>query len=411
MFINFYSENKDLSWLLMKNPESIPLCKNIRKGAGIGWYDSPQSYNLAFFEGGKVVSFPKNEQETVSYMYEGEYCDPNCALSLITEFLRDVAAKDRSEKDVVCENKITINSIRLKRGKIIDALIRHFKDYEFKITPTESWENFVELEVSNHGYFQDLMCLVLTVLLLLSVDDGMFMTGKEDMIKKYLLIMNKVNAPYYIRFMLKVKCIHGKVFDKLKDLLNTDECSFVKGDTQQNRIDYVAQFINEGDTVVDWGCGSGQHSKRIAKVADQYIGFDINEDSLDRAKKKTQEIENISFFSADDDVDVSDVDVLVCSEVIEHMETPKAIEMINSLIKRFNPEKIVLTTPNKSFNVNYMLEEHETRFEDHVRELTEIEFEDFCGKLGDFNIQYSELGDKVNGVPCILGAFLERVQK
>ena len=50
MFIQIKSKNKDLSWTLNKNPNSIPLMKNQRKGLAFGWFKGEDTYNMCYKE-------------------------------------------------------------------------------------------------------------------------------------------------------------------------------------------------------------------------------------------------------------------------------------------------------------------------------------------------------------------------
>ena len=98
-------------------------------------------------------------------------------------------------------------------------------------------------------------------------------------------------------------------------------------------------------------------------------------------------------------------------EVIEHIE-PMRIPAFERVVFEFaKPGTVILTTPNREYNVNYeKLPEDQLRHGDHRFEWTREEFkkwtEHVCGKFG-YTCVITGIGDvdETNGQPTQMGVF------
>lgn len=117
------------------------------------------------------------------------------------------------------------------------------------------------------------------------------------------------------------------------------------------RIIFVNRLVKthiRGLNVLDIGCGDGVLLERIARSKPSHAtGVDLNEDAIAYARKKTEHIPHLTFFSGSATaLPVADhsFDTIVCSEVIEHLSHP---EMLLNEIQRVWTGKgiVVLTTP------------------------------------------------------------------
>lgn len=104
------------------------------------------------------------------------------------------------------------------------------------------------------------------------------------------------------------------------------------------------------------GCGEGEGDPCIAAYADALYACDINADDVAYAKNTNQHIHNITY-SVDDatalSFEVNTFDLVVCSEVIEHVGQPadRLLEQISRVLK---PNAIAIVTyPSKSFPFTY----------------------------------------------------------
>lgn len=416
MIISLQSNNPNFSWLIGKNPTALPLGKSIRNGASFGWYETDNIYMVTFIEGmysnGKN-SFPKNHNEDFGYMYASEYCDPLIPLTLITEYFRDAMLKV-SEKDLKYEQSITITSLRL--SNIFYRLIDYF-GLQYEIKECEKWSKYVVIKFTTSNTLSTLLSKVSLLLLFLALDEGATINYNYNMIEKYINVMNNCGMPYYPRFMLKIKTIHGNSAnaDRLLKLLCTDEIKLSSGDTHYARMKFTQNNAIEDGVIMDVGCGELRHMRRLIKNCKKYIGVERNEEIFDTAKRKVERDYNgkeIYLYSDFSQIPTQKIDTLILSEVIEHMEYDEAVGTVRQYISSFRPERVIITTPNVDFNKNYLIQsENGLRHVDHKFELNKKQFECF---LMDVIIGFEYLneiynvGDVVGIDSCTLGAILNR---
>lgn len=78
--------------------------------------------------------------------------------------------------------------------------------------------------------------------------------------------------------------------------------------------------------IVDVGCGDGVFTKRLAEIYmdSEVIGFDFDETAIDNAVKKTEKLglSNLSFVNGDVFKHVTEADLIVATDVIEHLNKP-----------------------------------------------------------------------------------------
>lgn len=115
--------------------------------------------------------------------------------------------------------------------------------------------------------------------------------------------------------------------------------------SKQYAIDCVA--AGERLSILDVGCGSGLNSRALAAKGHQMSGIDISEAAIEQYRSygfegRTGDIESGLDFGD------STFDVVLCTEVIEHMTSP---EILVSEMKRvLKPGgQLILSTPNSAF--------------------------------------------------------------
>lgn len=415
MIISIESSNPDLGWIISKNPESLPLAKTIRKGSAMGWFSNPQSYHLAFFECLRStgnVSWGRKPEDDFAYLYEGEYCDPFLGLSLINEFIKDASIKPLHEKDIPSDHKITIASIRVSQ---FIYKIEKFLNLNYRVVnKSDHWENYQVIEFYNHGTLKELVSNVMMFLLFLSLNERESIDINVSLVEKYIKLINELNIPYYPRSLFKLKIGMGN--KELISKLNTSSIQMDFYDSHRNRIEFTVDNAMAGYSVLDLGCGEFRHGKRLAKIASNYIGVDTNPDCIEESKSKAKRnfIENVEFYSSIEEIPRQDIETIVCSEVIEHLESVQAVkELLTIAVNKFNPKRLVITTPNKTFNTNYMLGEDEFRHDDHKFELTKEEFQELMSEIfneiGGYSLDFVGVGDKVDGESCTSGVVIKKV--
>ena len=108
-------------------------------------------------------------------------------------------------------------------------------------------------------------------------------------------------------------------------------------------------------TILDVGCGNGYIASRLAENGHQVIGLDISEDGIEIARKAYPHIRFEVLSAYDDLKEVFDeVDLIVSSEVIEHLYSPKIY--LQNCYSVLRPGGVfILTTPYHGYLKNLTL--------------------------------------------------------
>lgn len=84
----------------------------------------------------------------------------------------------------------------------------------------------------------------------------------------------------------------------------------------------ILPFISPGDVVLDGGCGTGQHTQYLAKVASQVVGIDIDPARIAIAQYSCRNLENVSFevgSVTNLPFQDSSFDVVLLAQVLHHL--------------------------------------------------------------------------------------------
>jgi len=127
-------------------------------------------------------------------------------------------------------------------------------------------------------------------------------------------------------------------------------------------FDLIAGKIKEGDTVLDFGCGTGDFLKHISNIPGiRLYGCDISRFAALDALKKLPDLawyDNITIFN-------DYFDVITCIHVLEHFEDP--VKCITDLKKALKPDGwLIVVLP---FHDRYWLEHHKIWGKIEVEEL------------------------------------------
>lgn len=129
------------------------------------------------------------------------------------------------------------------------------------------------------------------------------------------------------------------------------------------RLDFIQNNLNKlGDRklkVLDVGCGNGNISRYIGSKGHDVLGIDISEATICKAISLT-DMPNVRFknIAAEELIAASEIfDLVICSEVIEHLDTPSiVVEALSVLINKngilivtvpngFGPRELFITKP------------------------------------------------------------------
>lgn len=117
-----------------------------------------------------------------------------------------------------------------------------------------------------------------------------------------------------------------------------------------NRLNWFKQFLNKDQTIVDIGCGTGSMIT-IPLIAQGYniIGLDLDQKSIDYGRNllgsynlDSDRLKCMDFGQLD-----LDPDIIILSEVLEHLSTDQLNSLISLIHRKLKPGGLLLiTVPN-----------------------------------------------------------------
>jgi len=107
----------------------------------------------------------------------------------------------------------------------------------------------------------------------------------------------------------------------------------------------VKEYIQESDTVIEFGCGTGQLMQLLLeKGIKKYIGYDFSQIGINLAKEKIgQSNAEILYQDLYELQSLPDADVYIAVEVLEHLRDDNDKRLL-SLIRY--DKKVIITVPN-----------------------------------------------------------------
>jgi 3' terminal RNA ribose 2'-O-methyltransferase Hen1 len=204
-------------------------------------------------------------------------------------------------------------------------------------------------------------------------------------------------------------------------------------DTPEKRITLNAQRLGGviaalkscgANSVIDMGCGEGNLLSLLLKEG-QFVriaGMDVSHVALERARDKLKldtagdsKRERITLFQSSlmyKDSRLRGYDAACVIEVIEHLDLPRLAAFERILFEYAKAPVVVLTTPNREYNVKYGNLDGATdlRHGDHRFEWTRAEFREWAEKTAKsygYAVRISEIGDsdEALGAPTQMGVF------
>ena len=182
----------------------------------------------------------------------------------------------------------------------------------------------------------------------------------DDSIKKHNDIVQYMNKKYtaqnfYMNPTYKTNPVAYFDDTELKDEWQNEVYLYAKDIVEQNNY----------KTVVDFGCGSGY---KLIKYFDKHntIGIDLPPTVSVLRERYPSKVWQ-------DNLDPVDCDVLIASDVIEHMTDPN---ILLNFIEKCNPKEIILSTPDRNLH-SEVVENGPPRNIHHVREWSFDEFNNY----------------------------------
>lgn len=406
-----------IGYVIKKNPDSGMIKKSIRSCEMSGFYKigTKNKYMVygVDYDGGTSFSIEGNDDD--KYLNLLNYCSSSFILSAISNFF-DTALKKEDKDDISYDHIFYVNSVSMseKTSTTIEKLAKYFNGIELIITNKLAKKSLTfKAKDTTFNYLLNVVFVIATTIACLNNEQ---IDNSDSFIEKIIKCMNRCNAPYFVRYYFSSRILTKNNFNKYKKLLeqhNSHKLKLHFGSTLQQRINCIENKLTFTLPLIDIGCGEGNYLVPFSrKLKDkQYMGFDIDEDELKKSngKIKQKDIDNATVTNDINEVykkceELGIVEVLI-TEVIEHMELDKVRSFIEDIINNINFSKIIVTTPNHDFNVNYDMDT-KFRHHDHKWELGEKEFREFVKTINfpeNCKLKFFNVGDEVDDVCCSLG--------
>ena len=160
----------------------------------------------------------------------------------------------------------------------------------------------------------------------------------------------------------------------------------------------AVQQAKPSQKVLEVGCGTGYGSFFLSKYFGEIKSIDIDPDAINYAKEN-YEASNLTYLHVDLLTDkeyvnknLKSFDVIICFEVIEHLDRQKALELMSILKKMKKDGGIAyISTPN------YLPHEERTknRQEVHIHEYTYQELKEDLEKVFTASIILSQIDEAI----------------
>jgi 2-polyprenyl-3-methyl-5-hydroxy-6-metoxy-1,4-benzoquinol methylase/exosome complex RNA-binding protein Csl4 len=428
--VQLKSDNKDFSFIIKKNPGTGLLAKNLKQGVVFGFFTkgNEQCYNIYFKDGSDEVSFPAYEGETFEYLNTSRYNSASFVVNAIDEMFRsafkvdEYTSEEGDKKDEGgAESAFFINMIYISNERYISAFEDYFPGFTVK-AEVVSGKNY-QVTITTKKSIYELLNFASLFAIFQAIVNKEPMFVNEENASKYIRCMNILDAPYFVRYLFKIRFLENfKLFKGVSEELSKNrknEITMTLGNTWQARQMAIQDRLEFNNNILDVGCGEGKYITRFNRFMKdkEYFAVDIDPAERAKAEKRVNQksMKNVSFFdnveqflSTEHNNDEQKIDV-ICTEVVEHMPIKDAGLLIADICKA-NVGTLIVTTPDVRFNDNYFMEG--MRHDDHDWEPTKLEFQEFMSKcLGNSEKEYTSewfgIGDIVDGVSPSQGMIIK----
>lgn len=381
LIIRALEGNDRFSYVLRKNPLTSQLNNGFKKEVGTGIYwgyykNEDKEFHLRFIPSNNGrEELGKVEQLPISHIV-----DPLTLKGLVSSLLSS-AWKEEMEDDGPVELEFflyTNKNLSPFSVNIIDS--KHKAHHIIQSFPTL---------FSSLNWFISL-CYYL-------IDDYF----KEADYIKVSNAVNNAKLAYHPRYLLsKDRDNLGHLFSHPS--INGKSITLVGGNSSLQRRNAITQQLNltKGEirnTLIDLGAGSLYISRTLSKYYLHTFAIDktpFGYKTKELAKEKGITLIEDSIENWKGSYQGSDV---ILSEVLEHNPKHIAINLLNLILKD-KPNRLIITLPNKEFNVNFLGDYREFRHEDHHWEPNTQDIYDMFPSIPNYKYELKGIGDSVDNV-------------
>ena len=175
--------------------------------------------------------------------------------------------------------------------------------------------------------------------------------------------------------------------------------------------------------VLDLGCGEGRLLQSLLQENQfiEIVGLDVSHRALEIARDRLhydrlpltrkERIRLLQGSLTYRDERLAGFDAAAVVEVIEHLDAARLAAFERVLFERAKPKSVVITTPNREYNVKWeTLPAGNLRHRDHRFEWTRAEFQDWANRVAErfgYNVRFLPVGpeDPAVGSPTQMGVF------
>jgi 3' terminal RNA ribose 2'-O-methyltransferase Hen1 len=198
----------------------------------------------------------------------------------------------------------------------------------------------------------------------------------------------------------------------------------------QDRLQKVVEKLKEvgASSILDLGCGEGRLLRLLLKEKSfrKIVGLDVSIRALEYASEKLHLATSVSRQKRVEllhgsltyrDERLSGFDAAAVVEVIEHLDEARLESFERVLFEYAKPSTIVLTTPNREYNVVWEnVGSEKLRHGDHRFEWTRKEFEEWSGRVAQtygYRAVFDTIGDvdEKYGAPTQMCTFIKGEDK
>lgn len=419
--IHIESNNSKLSYILFKNPNTGMQIKTLRKGYLHGWYTDDNNYVLYFKDSFDEISYPHSENQEFEYLTLTKYNSCQVYMNMISTLLKSTTKVQHEYDTDNYHHTLEVSSVNLNNLKIFNSFNKSLNGI-INIELLHLQHNTYKIKFSSNRSLFFLLNYCEIFFLMNAVKNNEHLYVNDDVLNRFMQVIDKLEPPYFIMYHFKVIFLlnHNK-FNKYRHLLeksSSGKVSIQNGTNLQQRMNFIKCNLSYDRSILDIGCGEGNYLKFSNHIENYtYYGVDTDEKCLAKSTKKIldKKYNNVKLFESlsrfYSEVKNEEVDIII-TEVIEHIELVEVENFVHYIIDNIKFSTIILTTPNKDFNVYYNMRDDEIRHDDHKWELNYDQLKKFMNsilsKYTNIEVKYSNIGDSVNDTYTTLSIIIKK---